>query len=368
MFKCPKCGKTFSTKKVLDIHVHKLCRVSKINQLKNSRCGIAGHKGDGILTFQINKAINGNVEAKEYVLNHYAPRIQDIVNHHIAQAGSLDREDLEQTANLALLELLDLCKKNNKDSTYFTRLAFVYTVNQVGKLVCDNNRNIRIPYRLYHPENHYDLDLYQHLPEILRNTETVPIEWCTIVHDFDVGHFEYGDIFNMVKQACSPREYELIYHRYKNDYTLEQTGQILGISGERVRQLEKRALRKTKQFMTTLTIIPNRPSKTKITRQILFRDIKCDLNKREYLNITIKDLQDNSIEAFKKNKNYTYLLLRSIPKYEMNEDTENIGYRLTKDKYQVFICGKDHKEIILNKFIFEADALRYLLTVLEENK
>ena len=330
MFKCPKCGKTFSTKKVLDIHVHKLCRVSKINQLKNSRCGIAGHKGDGILTFQINKAINGNVEAKEYVLNHYAPRIQDIVNHHIAQAGSLDREDLEQTANLALLELLDLCKKNNKDSTYFTRLAFVYTVNQVGKLVCDNNRNIRIPYRLYHPENHYDLDLYQHLPEILRNTETVPIEWCTIVHDFDVGHFEYGDIFNMVKQACSPREYELIYHRYKNDYTLEQTGQILGISGERVRQLEKRALRKTKQFMTTLTIIP--------------------------------------IEAFKKNKNYTYLLLRSIPKYEMNEDTENIGYRLTKDKYQVFICGKDHKEIILNKFIFEADALRYLLTVLEENK
>lgn len=54
------------------------------------------------------------------------------------------------------------------------------------------------------------------------------------------------DAVKMLAEALTPRELKVIQHRFVNGLSLEETGELIGVSGARLRQIEIKALRKMK--------------------------------------------------------------------------------------------------------------------------
>jgi RNA polymerase sigma factor (sigma-70 family) len=66
-------------------------------------------------------------------------------------------------------------------------------------------------------------------------------------YDLDLSEFERSQTKDLVSRVVStlmPREQEVIWMRFKEELSLEECGMRLGISRERVRQIESRSIRK----------------------------------------------------------------------------------------------------------------------------
>ncbi|MEW5691761.1 MAG: sigma-70 family RNA polymerase sigma factor [Candidatus Hydrogenedentota bacterium] len=202
--------------------------------------------------------------------------------------------DLINEGNLGLLKAVDLFdhRKNYRFSTYAT-----YWIRQsIVRALADQGRTIRLPVHLVDQLNRFS-KTKQELTQKLRREPThdelsseleVPSEkiilWSNIMQDsasldspiYDSPHIQLADFIadhtsispysivesDMVKKFVHERllkvlkgkEKEIIKMRYgfdgKEPMTLEKIGNVLRITRERVRQLEKQALRRMRFYRT----------------------------------------------------------------------------------------------------------------------
>lgn len=56
-------------------------------------------------------------------------------------------------------------------------------------------------------------------------------------------------IWEDLKVMLTPRTYKVLYGRFKEGKTFKEVGQELKVTGERIRQLQARALKKIRRFV-----------------------------------------------------------------------------------------------------------------------
>jgi hypothetical protein len=59
-----------------------------------------------------------------------------------------------------------------------------------------------------------------------------------------------------ILEGLGPKERKVLWYRFWGDYTLEETGKVLDVTKERIRQIEARALRKLKHPSRSELLLP----------------------------------------------------------------------------------------------------------------
>ena len=228
---------------------------------------------------------------------------QDLVNHNLRLVVSLAKRylgrgltflDLVQEGNLGLMKAVEKydVEKGFRFSTYAT-----YWIKQsISRAIMEQSRNIRIPVHIIELisnirkverafQQEYgrspketevakalglDVKKIKEAYKWMKDTTSLDItigddEDATVgsfvgddaaVADFDsIEQDEMKDAIKAVLDTLSEREKDVIIYRFgiglDQPKTLSETGKILSISGERVRQIEQTALRKLRNPIRT---------------------------------------------------------------------------------------------------------------------
>ena len=233
MYKCDKCGKEFSSKKLLDIHKEKLCHAifkkGKVTRYYTQ-------KSPRLVSGFIKLAKAGDEEALEWIIEHYTPFISRFADNWIESRGleSFEKEDLMQIGYIALLKCL-------KSEENFTTRIFFYLLAEFNENYAYSGRIIKVPRHIYenfnNPEN----------KDILNNTEVILANNIdgAFSYNYDM-YFDYTDVIAAMEKACSKKEMTVLYYRFIKNETLDQVGSRFGLTRERIRQIENKAIRKTR--------------------------------------------------------------------------------------------------------------------------
>ena len=236
---------------------------------------------------------NGDGKAREKLINSNLRLVVNIAKNY--KNSHLSIADLVSEGNLGLITAVD---KYNPDLRYrFSTCATPWIKQAISKAIADKGRNIRIPAHIYQLLSKYrqamvKLEADGHHPsdeEIARelNVETEKVKdikgWLhdTISIETPLGADSEETIGDMIADSHTETPYEytekqMIHNKilkvldqfkprtqsiiklrygiaadgdpdmYNYEHTLEEIGEILGITRERVRQIEKQTLAEMK--------------------------------------------------------------------------------------------------------------------------
>ena len=236
---------------------------------------------------------NGDGKAREKLINSNLRLVVNIAKNY--KNSHLSIADLVSEGNLGLITAVD---KYNPDLGYrFSTCATPWIKQAISKAITDKGRNIRIPAHIYQLLSKYrhtlaELEVDGHKPtdeEIARklNVETDKVKqlkgWLhdTISLETPLGADSEETVGDMIADthAETPYEYtekQMTHNKilkvldqfkprtqsiiklrygiaadgdpdmYNHEHTLEEIGEILGITRERVRQIEKQTLAEMK--------------------------------------------------------------------------------------------------------------------------
>ena len=236
---------------------------------------------------------NGDGKAREKLINSNLRLVVNIAKNY--KNSHLSIADLVSEGNLGLITAVD---KYNPDLGYrFSTCATPWIKQAISKAITDKGRNIRIPAHIYQLLSKYrhalaELEVDGHKPtdeEIARklNVETDKVKqlkgWMhdTISLETPLGADSEETVGDMIADSHTETPYEYtekqMTHRkilkvldqfkprtqsiiklrygiaadgdpdmYNYEHTLEEIGEILGITRERVRQIEKQTLAEMK--------------------------------------------------------------------------------------------------------------------------
>lgn len=236
---------------------------------------------------------NGDGKAREKLINSNLRLVVNIAKNY--KNSHLSIADLVSEGNLGLITAVD---KYNPDLGYrFSTCATPWIKQAISKAITDKGRNIRIPAHIYQLLSKYrhalsELEVDGHKPtdeEIARklNVETDKVKqlkgWLhdTISLETPLGADSEETVGDMIADSHTETPYEytekqLMHNKilkvldqfkprtqsiiklrygiaadgdpdmYNYEHTLEEIGEILGITRERVRQIEKQTLAEMK--------------------------------------------------------------------------------------------------------------------------
>ena len=236
---------------------------------------------------------NGDGKAREKLINSNLRLVVNIAKNY--KNSHLSIADLVSEGNLGLITAVD---KYNPDLGYrFSTCATPWIKQAISKAIADKGRNIRIPAHIYQLLSKYrhalaELEADGHKPtdeEIARklNVETDKVKqlkgWLhdTISLETPLGADSEETVGDMIADSHTETPYEytekqMIHNKilkvldqfkprtqsiiklrygiaadgdpdmYNYEHTLEEIGEILGITRERVRQIEKQTLAEMK--------------------------------------------------------------------------------------------------------------------------
>lgn len=196
----------------------------------------------------------GDTQARDIVIQNNLRLVVSIAKQYLNLG--MTYEDLIQEGNMGLMYAIDTfdTKFNNKLSTYATWWIRHY----ITRAISNQARIIRIPAAILESKKEVDIQdpLSLDVPVGDTNEETFK---DTIIDYYNVGpeerimREELKEHLDVVVETLSAREQEIVRRRFGlKDYlpqTLDEIGETIGISKERVRQIEQGALRKLRNPM-----------------------------------------------------------------------------------------------------------------------
>lgn len=196
----------------------------------------------------IKKAQSGDEDAIVELLDHYEYQINNIADFFMDNydIGVLDKEDLMQAGRIGIINCL-----NKPTDVRFASKINKYIWQSIQREIYNNCRTIRIPVYIWEEYNNTKDDSNAPVLDIFRENETEPLDnydfaWTDFENERLTG-YNYEHLIASLIQVCSPKEQFILYQRIWREKTLEETGNCLGITRERVRQIENRALRKIRK-------------------------------------------------------------------------------------------------------------------------
>lgn len=255
------------------------------NELKENEYLSRNESTDKYLEEQLDLIIKF-MESREKLISCNTRLVVSVAKKYVGKGLTL--LDLIQEGTIGLIKAIEKfdIDKGCKFSTYAT-----FWIRQtVTRSIADFSRTIRIPvhyhekinrmdsaikkFKLIYGYNPSDEELLEYLPFSLAEIQDtrkfidgipmyslnnlvgeekdeelinfIPDENCDISKEYY--NKELREIFDKVLETLTPREAEVIRYRYGFDneisMTLEEVGQIFGVTRERIRQVEAKAIRK----------------------------------------------------------------------------------------------------------------------------
>jgi RNA polymerase primary sigma factor len=242
-----------------------------------------------LLSIEENKELarryrQGDLGALEKLVNHNLRLVVNMAYKYKDRLSTMNILDIIQEGNLGLMRA---ARDYDPEVGAFSTYAFHWIKQAITRSISDKDSEIRKPVHIQTLSNKYlkliaekknlsdkeickELDIGFETLENIRHAlslssvsmnQTIDDEEKTELGDFlSSSHNDYDDIleemssktlFLALKEVLSPLEYYIVYTRILSDsrLTLEQVGEELGLTRERVRQLENKGLRKAKPLM-----------------------------------------------------------------------------------------------------------------------
>lgn len=237
--------------------------------------------------------LNGDMNAKEKIINSNLRLVVSVAYRYQNYLKNLQILDLIQEGNLGLIRALDTW---DPELGAFTTYAVPWIRQKITRSMSNSDEAIRKPVHMdnllrkykalmsQYPGQNLDdefvldklgigYDTLKRLKETLMQTtismnQTVGDDEDTELGDFLSGSSDGGfddvikkmethDLYAVCSYVLNPREYYVLYERILSGEapTLEVVGEKLGITRERVRQIEAKALRKIKPYMQPKSIV-----------------------------------------------------------------------------------------------------------------
>ena len=259
----------------------------RIERGKSARLALEKRKGHGSIKtlHDLEARIQDGIVAREHLIKANTRLVVSIAKKYIGR--SMPFLDLIQEGNLGLMKAVE--KYEYQRGFRFSTYATWWIRQTITRAIADQARTIRVPvhmtdrirrmYKIFHeleqglgrPPTHDELCLEMDLdPDKLQ--WMLQVSWIPLSLDSPVGDdedSEFGmfvedeitpmpsqvtyenllrDKMNEVLGTLSPREARVLRLRFGLDnghpYTLEEVGQKFGLTRERIRQIEGRALRR----------------------------------------------------------------------------------------------------------------------------
>lgn len=239
------------------------------------------------LVAEIKQGINREYNLEKLYLNNKL-FIRKMASRYIAYA---ELDDLVQEGSIGLFEAIE--NYNENLGFKFLTYAEFHIKKRMTRYIGNNGKTIRIPIHLisqmqqYKKINNYfifelgrkptdeeltralkidieqlkklksNIAKYKQIESLDKPIKSIEDDSMTIAdtisNNEDLESSIVGDmmqekakneLWEIVSRECSPTQYEVINCRYRKDYTLKDTGEIIGVAPERARVVEANALRK----------------------------------------------------------------------------------------------------------------------------
>ncbi len=259
----------------------------RIEQGKAAKSALTKRKGHGSIKIrrELESQIQDGVLAREHLIKANTRLVVSIAKKYIGR--SMPFLDLIQEGNLGLMKAVE--KYEYQRGYRFSTYATWWIRQTITRAIADQARTIRVPvhmtdrirrmYKIFHdleqvlgrPPTHDELCVEMELePDKLQ--WMLQVSWIPLSLDSPVGDDEDSEFgmfvedeitpmpsqvtyenllrekMNDVLSTLSPREARVLRLRFGLDnghpYTLEEVGQKFGLTRERIRQIEGRALRR----------------------------------------------------------------------------------------------------------------------------
>lgn len=234
------------------------------------------------------RVAEGDDGSRRRLINANLRLVVTIAKRYVGQGLSF--LDLVEEGNLGLIRAAT--KFDYRKGFRFSTYASWWIKQSITRAIANQSKSIRIPIHIYQLINRYlrleermateDLDeqdagealgvsvkkvrLVKNLIRGIRTEELtitaealqklssdITQESGTSAEDLVTVQLENEEVVGFVEKYLSPREQEILKIRYGLDdgvpRTLAETGRIIGVSRERIRQIEKRALHKLKMML-----------------------------------------------------------------------------------------------------------------------